>query len=399
METEEEFVFQDYSADDWLLLFNTSDYELLETSGDGSYNEALEQVVRVFQQCLPPMQVLLSCITNLLVLVVMSRMKDKVHQLCAYLLVVAGMDILIILQDSGNAWLMRILGRDYLKEYMNHSEICCKVVTYFKHLFQHLSVWMTVTVCIENLFVNLNPAAVRHFHTQRVTDVICLILVLVMCFNLHYFWTYGVILLEFDIAIGHVIKEKYCFFFTKTLKGTSHQTDGYIWKTLDHVLVEYLPMLAMLISSILIHLAKAGKISMNSPRPSWDKDFLDCKAFVELTSRTLLVLGWALPITFMPHMVFFHLSKLKSVDKNPLVESVLTEWKNLFFSGKVFIYMATNHKFRQETKLLLMPLVSRVCALCHQCHAACGNVYSSWCSNNRVVQEDEIHAEQIEAFV
>jgi hypothetical protein len=381
-----------FSPDDWLALFNTSTEDLEATEDE--YTDVGTEIFRVTQQYLPPIHVIASCFGNTFALVIMARLREKVHQLHSYLLIVAALDFIIILWSSGNDWLMKVVGRDYLTEYMNNSDICCKVLTYFRHLFIHLSVWMTLTLCIENVCFHLRPRSLRHFASKRITDVVCLLLVLVMCFNLHYFWTYGVMKVDFEFAIGHIIRDHYCFFLTKTLTGTKHQTDSFVWRILDTVLVEFLPVLTVFICQVLIGLAKKGKIAVSEgeQREQREKTILDTAAVDEFLSKTLVALGWALPITFLPSMVVQNLDKEKFVRSLPIIEAITKEWKTLFFSCKFFLYLAASTRVRREFIQIVFPFIRRVLTICT------GGRIASWFEPKPVgsTRPQQLHAEHQE---
>ena len=398
----------DFEDGNWYVLFNTSDGDLTDFGSD-AYAEIPEYVVEMgIQRFVPPLQVLLAVFGNAMTVLVMLRMRDRVHFMCSYLAIIAVTDSVVVMLISGNAWLRRMTGHDYLHQYLNQSEICCKVVTFLKHLCLHLTAWVMVTVAIENLVVNLRPLSITHVKSQRVTDVMCLLLVLVTCLNLHYFWTYGLLNVEFEFGFDNIVRQKYCFFQTKNLKGETHGTDGYIWVSLDHAFVDYLPMIMIISCLILTHLALAGRLGL-SPRdyrPSWDKGFLDANAFVTLTSRTLLALGWTMPVTCLPSLVYFHLNARYNTDSNNgsaqnwvLASAILGEWKMLFYSCKFFVYLATCQKVRQESLEVLSPVTRRLHALYLHLSAVCSRLRDLPSGISRVQQEDNTIVDQVEAFV
>ncbi|ELT90492.1 hypothetical protein CAPTEDRAFT_185690 [Capitella teleta] len=311
---------QPFDENDWLAFFNASDSRQ-ESSEDVISEATLDEIFRGMRLYLPPNQIVLSMFGNIFAIWVFSLLESRVDD----------------------------------------SDVCCKVVMFIDHLFLYMSLWMTGMVNIENIRFHIFPETIHQFSFRRITDVVCLLGVVIGCFNLHYFWTYGVIAVEFDAVFGHVIRDTYCFIQTITLKGTHRRAEGSLLRILNMALLEYVPVAIAIACMTITCLVKHGRIKVGTEglHHSGEKYSPESQPCPDIRSGTFDGLVWLMTVTFLPKMIVQLLDKEDSISAWSLVSAVVKEWKLLFFSCKFYIYLACSARVRQELCLILSPLLKK----------------------------------------
>ena len=250
-EVEDMAVYYDRDKDFWDKLYNFTEY--YQSAWDGIPEKIAASWLR---QVLSPLFVCVGvplCILNAKIL---RRLSARYLPTCTYLVVTSVVDSVLLLVVSGNAWLDTWIHRDIMKEVTTFSSGACKFTVYLLRLFYQLSNWSVVCYVFTTHCHVTGSCCGIHWNFSNVTDMMVFILVLLMCFNSQYFWTYDIV--DFDAhslvmpsaedmnfgSLGLVQYGKICMFEAHAKDKADPHPEYYYLSSLFNILVtELIPVL------------------------------------------------------------------------------------------------------------------------------------------------------------
>ena len=123
-----------------------------------------------------------------------------------------------------------------------YSESICKVYPFVFNFLFHLSRWLIVAAAVEGFLSVKYPERLESLcNLDRARAVILLLTVLLVCVNMHFFWSYELVPLE-DLHIP----ELFCT-FAKYGHQHSEEFQNIIWPMLDIIISDVLPYLIVIV--------------------------------------------------------------------------------------------------------------------------------------------------------
>ncbi len=267
-------------------------------------------------------------------------------------------DLVVLYTRCGNEWLIHMAQADLSKELMVYSESICKVYPFFFNFLFHLSRWLIVAASIEGFISIKYPEKRETLCTvERARAVILLQTVLLVCANIHFFWSYELVNMEETFIQGKVCT------FAKYGHQSSEEFQNIIWPMFDLVISDILPYIIVITSSIVMFVQIVrGKHRGTRAYQEWEEKYtLDSNAITQ-SKVMLLIMGIYFVIQTLPkfcHGIFRYLldsgiltytSKLDA--QSDLAGAIVSALEYFFFSGKFLVYLCSIRRFRMEVVTL-----------------------------------------------
>ena len=251
LEADENGVY--YDTGFWDYIHNYTDFY------DAEWNDIPEKGIAVkVEMVTSPILVCLGVPSCLLTAKIMGRMSDRFLPSSGYLVFTSIMDGILLLLVCGNAWIDSWTGHDIITGLTAMSSGSCKFSVFLLHMFYQVSNWsMVCYVLSTHCHVTGGCCGIR-WTMRHVIDMLVLLLVLLMCLNAQYFWTYDIVLSginwweippdEMDPTALNFDKEiKLCVFEARGLGKETHPEYYYFSAILDGVTTDFLPALLMMV--------------------------------------------------------------------------------------------------------------------------------------------------------
>ena len=134
---------------------------------------------------------------NVFSVIVLQKLSQDVFSTCIYLALLAVVDLLVLYTRCGNDWLSNVAHIDLSNMLMVSSESICKVYPFVFNFVFHLSKWLLVSMAIEGFIATKYPEKVLTMCTlSQAKAVILMLTVLLVCVNIHYFWSFELVHLK-----------------------------------------------------------------------------------------------------------------------------------------------------------------------------------------------------------
>lgn len=346
-----------------------------------------------------PVFLIIGTIGNIISAIVLCKMFRKVMTTCLYLFASCFVDLFVLYIHAGNDWVTHFLGQEYniRVKAMYSSNSLCKIYPFTADFALHLSIWLVVAMTIETAMVSLVPARLlRVCKIERARAAILLITVLLVCVNAHYFWTFS----QIKIEKGGQPVQIVC---TNEKPGMNHHSENFRkigWPVINILVSDFLPYF-IIFSCTVIMLTKKLRRRENSREIEaiWKAYNLDAVAarqlLVTFISASIAYLLLLLPKLCCDifHYLVSHDEGLGLVAfsftldvKMRLTIAICDVLLYTFLSCKIFIYLATSRKFRQE----LCSIFS--CTCCQRKHHVTSN------HNNRTPSSDLVQYNNLNNF-
>ena len=303
-----------------------------------------------------PFLLLFGTIGNMLSLVIMYRMSHQVFSTCIYLCLMAIVDLLVLYTRCGNKWLNKVTHIDLSSMLMVSSESVCKLYPFVFNFIFHLSKWLMVCVAIEGLIATRYPEKSDTMCSlSRAKAVVLLLTVLLVCINIHYFWSFELIFLK---ELGDP-NAYYCT-FAKHGHQQSELFQNVIWPILDLLVAEIIPYcLVIVCGAFMIAQIYKGKHHGNAAHQAWRERYQLNPAAMDQLKVTLLIVCIHFIVLTLPKFTYVIYQYI--VDRHSLVEysfqleaqqmlanAICATLEHLFLSGKFVIYFSSSLQFRKE---------------------------------------------------
>ncbi|XP_021379211.1 uncharacterized protein LOC110466781 isoform X2 [Mizuhopecten yessoensis] len=317
------------------------DYEGFESPSTGPEYKIRQVVFRyVFAVFL-----LLGTIGTFPCIVLLNRYSHTVWSTCVYLSLLLGIDLVKLYVHCGNQWFDAVADENLSWNILVISNSVCKVYTFLISFLNHMSSWIVVAATVELLIAIRFP---RHMYVmctrERSQAVILFIIVLLICLNLHFFWTVGLTLPgqspEIVIPFCHNNYE------------LSEDFRNIIWPLVEFFVQNAIPMISVF-SCLCVcfwHVVQnlGQKRSKDEVESLLGKYFLDLKTLHEMKKATVLLsLYFLMNSSCMVIQAVF--IKFPNVDLNfALFDTVLRTMDYAYLSLKPYIFIVFCRKLRQD---------------------------------------------------
>ena len=340
-------------------MLSVPDYELgLDMSYDDylgldDYNFGEETVETSIYLYVYPVLLVFGGLGNILSATLLRHFIHRSISTCFYLIVVSILDLIVLLIRCGNDWLRATTTYDLSQHLMVYSDIICKVYPFVFNATLHCSKWLLVAMAIEGAIATACPARVATACTlARAKAAILLLAVLLICVNMHYFWSYELV----------EIKDFGMFVKTCTFTMYGHYAS-------EMFVENVFPLINLLLSAILPEVFIFGcvvimAVSIMKGRHRGDKKLREWQAKYLLDSESLdclkvtfLVISLCYVILMLPTFTFTLFLQLvekpgyvrytyKYDRQKNLALVFCSVSENVFLSFKFFVYVATLPRFR-----------------------------------------------------
>lgn len=234
---------------------------------------------------------------------------------------------------------------------MSSSDAMCKTFLFVLNVLLQMWPWLMVALSVELLISTRFPLKTYQLcTTERARATVLLITILLVCLNLNFFWTWGLL----ETPVG-----KMCTY----IEEFSMEFMDYIWPIIDMSVKHVLPLVVVTVSFFVsaVSLLRSGRQGASSYEPILKKYFLDLRALQQLKHASLILVLLFLVVktlTFAVEMVNalyakgafdvpceryaqFHASVF-------LVKAVRDASVYCFLSLKFFVYFAFCESFRRH---------------------------------------------------
>jgi hypothetical protein len=251
------------------------------------------------------------------------------------------------------------------------SNSACKIYPFVSDFVLHLSIWLTVAMAIETAIVYMTPEKLmRVCKVERARNVFLFIIVLVVCVDVHYFWTFALIKVE-----KSELSEILC---TTVKQGNSNSSDEFrdiIWPILDILISHFFPYF-IIFSCTVIMITKRfrRKDQLKQMETTWKNNSVDPSSakqmqlafiFLCLCYLVLLLPKFACDIFMFVKNTSQNYEHMKLIDfsleleaKSLLADAICSTLLFVFHSFKFLPFVCVSSRFREELGKLLS---------CHQC--------------------------------
>ena len=226
-----------------------------------------------------PLFLLLGTLGNAAALVLLRHLSIQAWSSCFYLAVLAVVDLVVLYIRCGGAWLLKVGGVNPYHRVMSSSDAMCKTFLFVLNMLLQMWPWLMVALGVELLISTRYPLKTYRLCTrERARATVLLITILLVCLNLNFFWTWG--LLETQGG-------KMCAY----IEEFSMEFMDYIWPIIDTGVKHVLPLLAVtacfLVSAL--SLLRSGRQGAAAYEPILKKYFLDLRALQQLKHTSLVL--------------------------------------------------------------------------------------------------------------
>ncbi|XP_069112714.1 uncharacterized protein [Argopecten irradians] len=325
-------------------LGNTSDqydYEGFESASTGPEYKIRQVVFRyVFAVFL-----ILGTVGSFPCIVLLNRYSHTVWSTCVYLSLLLGIDLVKLYVHCGNQWFEEVTDENLSWNILLISNSICKVYTFLLSFFNHMSSWIVVAASVELLIAVRFP---RHMYMmcmrERSQAVILFIIVLLICLNIHFFWTVGLSL----PGQSPEITSPYCH----DNYELSEDFRTIIWPLVDFIVRNAIPMIAVFsclcVCSVHIVQNMGRKSNQDEVESLLSKYFLDLKTLHDMKKATVILSMYFL-INSSCLAIESVLAKFPEVHLNfALFDIVLRTMDFAYLSLKPYIFIVFCKKMRQD---------------------------------------------------
>ncbi len=312
---------------------------------------------------LPPLLMLIGSTGNILSAIVLVRLASRTLTTCFYFTLMAIVDTLLLYIRCGNTWIRELAGIDITMRIMSRSHASCQVYSFVSNFVLHLCAWLLVAALIESTIITIRPMKAHKIcNLDRAKNVLLIEVLLLVCVNAHFFWTYG---LEEEYMVPGL------FFCTFSTFG-SHYSEYFrniVWPIMDLLSSSIVPGCIILGSVIYTvrRLYGKGQHGMSILENTY---LLNARATHQMVIVAVIV-GIASLILTAPETGYnlFEfiieradlLTKLTTNSINfdaqrRLAQAVCISSRDIFLSCKIFIYCASWESFRKEIAVLFQKM-------------------------------------------
>lgn len=285
----------------------------------------------------------------------MRHYSHNVWSTCVYMAVIFPMDLIKLYVECGNDWLQKLYNDKWSlsQEILLLSNAVCKVYTFtYSFLLQEVE-WIMVAVAIETVIAVKRPLLIYRMCTrERASAIVLFISVILISLNLHYFWTYGLVVPGDDPSID--------FFMCTYISELSDRFRDYIWPVISFCVDDmgpFLIILACVIYCSSVFLPNSTPYTVYNK--TLEKYFLDIKTLHQMKRAMVGVCIVAVLSLFtgILHVALRYFGNKGTFeiayDTHIIISAMLSMISYIFMSHKFWILYMCCEKFREDVKQTL----------------------------------------------
>ena len=341
---------------------------------------------------LHPVLFIIGFFANILSGITLLRLSQKTLSTCIYLGVICFMDVLILYIQCGNTWITQVSGVNYEDALQKSSKTLCKLVPFITNLCTHYITWTMAAFAVESLLMTVLRDGVSRVCTMtRTRAAMFLLIVLLVSFDAHSFWTSNLL----DAKDVPKLKETICAY---TKPGRKHKEDvrDSTWPLIELILMYILPYTIVLVCTVykVIKLKDRKRCDRHialtnddDNKPNKSTYILPGTAQAEQTLRSLFIHVLYFYLIAISPLIAYKIYDVTSVEKNDddqeddekkkiddkseairvFVRNVCSLSYHFYISFKLLIFLYASEPFRRQFVNVLSWLDCK-----------------KWCYNNRV---------------
>ncbi|XP_050398505.1 uncharacterized protein LOC126816261 isoform X2 [Patella vulgata] len=329
---------------------------------DGKTEDAVNSFLQTY---VFPILLLVGTIGNLISLRCLHQLSINVWSSCLYLNVLCVVDLFVLFVDCGNRWFVKVTEQNLSDQIMKTSAAICKVYPFVFQFILHIGPWILVASSVEMMIAARYPLLIYKMCTrERAKAVMLLMTVLLMCLNMHYFWTHGLV----TYNEGPTHSQTQCIYieeFSEYFRDT-------VWPFLSLAVGDVIPLIV--VSALFFTTTAAmmrGRHKQNDLKKTLEKYFMDIHSLNELkTTFVLISLFYIIVITLRVILVTVeYLIQLRAVEIPcevaskvyaviGLLHTIIDILFYCYISFKIVIYLATSRRFRKELVNMVVSVIS-----------------------------------------
>ncbi|XP_070202817.1 cysteinyl leukotriene receptor 1-like [Littorina saxatilis] len=294
-----------------------------------------------------PVLLVLGTLGNVASLLLLRHLSNHAWSSCLYLAVLSVVELVVLYIRCGGPWLDKVAGINPFFIIMTSSDAMCKINLFVLNVFLQMWPWLMVALSVELLIsVRFPLKTYECCTTERARATILLITILLVCLNLNFFWTWGLV-------------EQDCLY----IEEFSLEFLNVIWPSIEMTVKHILPLLVVTVCFfvIVVSLLRSGREGQASYEPILRKYFLDLQALHQLKHASLIVVLFFIIVkTFTFALELLNALMQKGIIEVPcdqlaqfqanfeLVKAVRDASIYCFHSLKFFIFFAFCASFRKQ---------------------------------------------------
>ena len=274
-------------------------------------------------------------------------------------MILAVVDLLVLYIRCGNKWINSIKEVDLTMLLMSYSQSLCKVLPFAFNFLLHLYAWLLVCSCVEVYIATSYPHKVPKMCTlERSKAIVLLLTVLLICVNVHYFWSLELISIK---SHQNGYGEQFFCTFAKHGQILREEFTMSVWPVLDMMVADILPYTAVLLSTLLcvVNIIKNRKNTQlrEESHQIWKSKFTLNANGIEQMKKVFISLFLLYILLTLPKLAILmyefsnqdaNYSDLYFMIKMALAKCIGSTLFYIFLSCKVFLYCALSKRFRKE---------------------------------------------------
>lgn len=349
------------------------------------YEPAAEAAINIILY-VSPFLLFFSTLGNILSCIVLCRLSYEVWSTCVYLAIVSLLDLFIVYTWCGNNWLQTVIHISVSDRLLLSSVSICKVYMFLFSAVLHMDRWMMVCLAVDLFVASKHPDRVSQMCTlSRTKSVILLVTVILVCINLHYFWTYEILNIR-DLNPEVIQLENYTCAFVRQGIAHSEVFENVIWPVIDISLAQIMPLAIITMFTILTIIERVrGTALTDCNEENWRKKYLLYPNAMKQLKTSMLIVC-ILYILTLPKLILDISQKdwrqafgnnsdeavpdeydISLYARLELLHTVFSFLEYLFFTVKFYILFFVCRQFRVE------------------CFNICGQICR--CNNNKTVSQ------------
>lgn len=318
---------------------------------DVSQYEAIE---KYFWIIFCPIFLVIGTIGNVLNVFILRKLKFHKNATYTLLLILAFADMTVLFVGITRYWLLYLADVDLRVL----SDFSCKFSLFLIYFSMQFSSWILVLVTVVRFmktFVPLRQSKYKDITVKNTSIAVLVVGVLLMCINLHFFWTNGLVINDGTVECSS-LNEQYYYF------------DEYVFVYVDLVFMSFLPALIMIALNAII-CTELRKLTKTRRRMSLRRGSLNQnkqKSTKRVTWMLVVTTSYFIVATIPISIYFIVDTYMKSTADELTTSRLSLTWTFTYlfqfshFALNFYLYTATNQKFRKELTKLTYNVYNRI---------------------------------------
>ncbi|XP_052060567.1 uncharacterized protein LOC127700891 [Mytilus californianus] len=299
----------------------------------------------------------LSCVYGL------SQYCRTAWSVCFYLVLSMLFGLIELYIYCGNLWFLSLTDKNLTLEINILSNAVCKLYNFVTTVLLYFNSWVMVAISVETMITIVYPHRMYKMCTvERARSIVLLITVLVVCLNLHYFWTIGLSLPETNPDVD----QRMCH---NNYQPQLSDEITFIVPLLDFLLDNIIPLILV---TVFIYMTLVTMI-LKKKDITFDlkKYIVDINTLIQLRKPTVVMLVWyaLLKACHCTEHTLRFIQSRTTIDllwETQYIQMFNVTLTYFFISFKPLIFIVMCKQLRQDIKKGLCSIIKCLCP-CDSC--------------------------------